>query len=140
MVDKAYLTLKRAAAELGVHEQTLRSWEKRGLIRMVRLPGSGYRRVPVTEIARLRREMADARKPVMKEASAVYGVAARLAASPVEAANACRVGDVTLEPPRTDVISLQRADRMAATVRDMLAEWKPEAAFDEFLAQRRGRE
>ncbi len=29
-----YLTLKRAAHLLGVHKQTLRSWERRGLIRM----------------------------------------------------------------------------------------------------------
>jgi excisionase family DNA binding protein len=52
-----HLTLKRAAQELGVHEQTLRAWEKRGLIRMVRLPGSRYRRVPVEEVERLKREM-----------------------------------------------------------------------------------
>lgn len=26
---------------LGVHEQTLRSWEHNGIIRMIRLPGSG---------------------------------------------------------------------------------------------------
>ena len=42
-----YVALKRAAEALGVHEQTLRNWEKRGVIRMIRLPGSGYRRVPV---------------------------------------------------------------------------------------------
>ena len=53
---QTYVTLKRAAQALGVHEQTLRSWEKRGLISMVRLPGSGYRRVPVKEIERLERD------------------------------------------------------------------------------------
>ena len=45
----AHLTLKHAAQQLGVHAQTLRSWEKRGLIKMFRLPGSNYRRVPVSE-------------------------------------------------------------------------------------------
>jgi len=54
---QVHLTLKRAAQELGVHQQTLRSWEKRGLIRMIRLPGSRYRRVPVEEVERLKREM-----------------------------------------------------------------------------------
>jgi len=52
-----HLTLKPAAQELGVHQQTLRAWEKRGLIRMVRLPGSRYRRVPVEEVERLKCEM-----------------------------------------------------------------------------------
>ena len=29
---------------LGVHENTIRNWEARGLFRAVHLPGSGYRR------------------------------------------------------------------------------------------------
>lgn len=33
-----FLTLKRAAQVLGVHEQTLRSWERRGLIRLRACP------------------------------------------------------------------------------------------------------
>jgi hypothetical protein len=48
-----YLTLKRAAQMLGVHEQTLRSWERKGLIRIARLPQSGYRRVSAEEVKRL---------------------------------------------------------------------------------------
>ena len=52
--ESSYLTLKRAAQVLGVHEQTLRSWERKGLIRMAHLPKSGYRRVPVEEVERLR--------------------------------------------------------------------------------------
>ncbi|PKO24192.1 MAG: hypothetical protein CVU38_00105 [Chloroflexi bacterium HGW-Chloroflexi-1] len=60
---QVHLTLKRAAQELSVHEQTLRSWEKRGLIRMIRLPGSRYRRVPVEEVERLKREMTSPAAP-----------------------------------------------------------------------------
>lgn len=55
--QSTYLTLKRAAQVLGVHEQTLRSWERRGLIRLARLPQSGYRRVPVEEVARVQAAM-----------------------------------------------------------------------------------
>jgi len=45
-----YLTLKEAAERLGVHPNTLRNWKRRGVIRLARLPGSCYRRVPVYEV------------------------------------------------------------------------------------------
>ena len=48
-----YLTLKEAAEQLGVHPNTLRNWERRGVIRLERLPGSRYRRVPVYEVQRV---------------------------------------------------------------------------------------
>ena len=51
---KGYLTLKEAADRLGVRPQTLRNWEARGTIQLVRLPNSGYRRVPAAEVERLR--------------------------------------------------------------------------------------
>ncbi|MEW8960132.1 MAG: MerR family DNA-binding transcriptional regulator [Moorella sp. (in: firmicutes)] len=37
------LTISKAAKKLGVHPNSLRNWEKRGLIKPVRLPG-GQRR------------------------------------------------------------------------------------------------
>jgi excisionase family DNA binding protein len=41
----------RAAAEaLGVHENTVRNWEERGILRAVHLPGSGFRRFPIEEV------------------------------------------------------------------------------------------
>ncbi len=40
----AMMTVRGAAAVLGVHENTVRHWEQRGLLRAVRLPGSGFRR------------------------------------------------------------------------------------------------
>jgi len=51
------VTLKEAAERLKVHQNTLRNWERRGLIRLVRLPGSRYRRVALEELERIAREM-----------------------------------------------------------------------------------
>lgn len=48
---------RQVAARLGVHENTIRNWEERGILHAVRLPGSGYRRFDLTEVERLAREM-----------------------------------------------------------------------------------
>lgn len=50
------LSIGEAAKELGVSDQTLRTWERKGLIKAVRLP-SGYRRYTLEEIERLKRQM-----------------------------------------------------------------------------------
>ncbi|MDP9411495.1 MAG: helix-turn-helix domain-containing protein [Actinomycetota bacterium] len=50
------LTISQAARLLGVHQNTLRSWADKGLVRHVKLP-SGYRRFTLDEIQRLRREI-----------------------------------------------------------------------------------
>ena len=50
------LTINEAARRLGVHQNTLRSWADKGLVRHARLP-SGHRRFTAAEVARLRREM-----------------------------------------------------------------------------------
>lgn len=49
--------VREAAARLGVHENTLRNWEARGVIRSVRLPVSGFRRYYASDIARYAEEM-----------------------------------------------------------------------------------
>ncbi|MBT9281826.1 MAG: IS607 family transposase [Hydrogenibacillus schlegelii] len=46
------LSIREAAEKLGVHPNRLREWEKKGLIRPIRLP-SGHRRYPVEEIDRI---------------------------------------------------------------------------------------
>jgi len=46
------LTISKAAKKLGVHPNSLRNWEKQGLIKPVRLPG-GQRRYSVDELNRL---------------------------------------------------------------------------------------
>jgi excisionase family DNA binding protein len=51
------LNVRETARRLEVHENTVRNWEDRGLIRAVRLPGSGYRRFDLAEIERLRAQM-----------------------------------------------------------------------------------
>lgn len=105
------LTLKRAAELLGVHEQTLRSWERNGIIRMVRLPGSGYRRVPVAEVTRLQHEM-----QTVKTKSAVW-----------------------IEQPDESPEAIKRGEAMAAAIRAEQAQLEEETTFDEYLANRRGR-
>lgn len=49
----AGLTVRETARRLGVHENTVRNWENRGLLRAVKLPGSGYRRFDPAEVERL---------------------------------------------------------------------------------------
>jgi excisionase family DNA binding protein len=51
------LNVRETAARLGVHENTVRNWEERGLLRAIKLPGSGYRRFDQAEVERMRDEM-----------------------------------------------------------------------------------
>lgn len=51
------LNVRTTAEALGVHENTIRNWEKSGQLRGVKLPGSGFRRFPREEVERMRREM-----------------------------------------------------------------------------------
>lgn len=57
------LNVRQTAAELGVHENTIRNWVDRGLLRAIVLPGSGFRRFPQEEVERMRREMLSAYAP-----------------------------------------------------------------------------
>ena len=50
------LTITRAAALIGVHPNTLRSWADKGLVPHVRLP-SGYRRFTVEQVEQIREGM-----------------------------------------------------------------------------------
>jgi excisionase family DNA binding protein len=51
------LNVREAAARLGVHENTIRNWETKGILHAVRLPASRYRRFEAGEIERMVREM-----------------------------------------------------------------------------------
>jgi len=51
------LNVRKTAEALGVHENTVRNWEKSGLLRGVKLPGSGFRRFPREEVERMRGEL-----------------------------------------------------------------------------------
>lgn len=57
MTAAELITVREAARRLGVHENTIRNWEERGVLRAARLPGSGYRRFSAADIARMREEM-----------------------------------------------------------------------------------
>ena len=57
MSTTEFLNVRQAAGELGVHENTIRNWEERGILHGIRLPGSNFRRFPREEIARMRDEM-----------------------------------------------------------------------------------
>jgi hypothetical protein len=57
MATRELLNVRDTARALGVHENTIRNWEARGLLRAVHLPGSGFRRFRVEEVERLRAEM-----------------------------------------------------------------------------------
>lgn len=53
----ALLSVRATAQLLGVHENTIRHWEERKLLRAVRLPGSGFRRFPEEEVMALVKQM-----------------------------------------------------------------------------------
>lgn len=57
MATRELLNVRQTAQALGVHENTVRNWEARGLLRAVRLPGSGFRRFASKDVEHLRAEM-----------------------------------------------------------------------------------
>jgi excisionase family DNA binding protein len=57
MATRQLLNVRDTAQALGVHENTIRNWEERGILRAVRLPGSGFRRFAADDVERLRSEM-----------------------------------------------------------------------------------
>jgi excisionase family DNA binding protein len=52
-----FLNVRQTAKELGVHENTVRNLEKKGKLKAVRLPGSGFRRFLKKDVDRMRKEM-----------------------------------------------------------------------------------
>ncbi len=61
-VDKR-LSVRETARKLGVHENTVRNWESKGVLRAAKLPGSGFRRFDASEVARLQSEMVEGLAP-----------------------------------------------------------------------------
>lgn len=55
--ETIFLGVGQAATRLGVHENTVRNWIDRGILRAVRLPGSNHRRMNFTDVERVRQEM-----------------------------------------------------------------------------------
>jgi len=50
------MQVRQVARELGVHENTIRRWEERGLLQAVRLP-SGVRRFRAEDVEAIRAQM-----------------------------------------------------------------------------------
>jgi hypothetical protein len=62
------LSGRESASRLGIHENTLRKWADRGIVRVVHLPGSGFRRYSLDDVNRLAAEMArELERPVGAE-------------------------------------------------------------------------
>ncbi len=57
MSTTEFFTVRQTANELGVHENTVRNLERRGELKAIRLPGSGFRRFRKEDVDRMRREM-----------------------------------------------------------------------------------
>lgn len=57
MKDHTVLNVRETARLLGIHENTVRNWVERGVLRAYRLPGSGYRRFGAADIDRVRASM-----------------------------------------------------------------------------------
>ena len=106
------LTLKEASKRLGVHPNTLRNWERQGVIRLIRLPGSRYRRVPVSEVQRLTAQM--------------HGQQAG-------------TGNVRLEPPSDDPSVIAEGQALARAIQSELAALDPTQTLEETMQALRGR-
>lgn len=63
MTGQRRLGVREAARRLGVHENTVRNWEAKGILRALKLPGSGYRRFDQAEVERLHDEMVNQLPP-----------------------------------------------------------------------------
>jgi len=57
MATTEFLNVRDTAERLGVHENTIRNWEKQGQLRAAKLPGSGFRRFRSDDVERMRQEM-----------------------------------------------------------------------------------
>ena len=103
------LTLKEASKRLGIHPNTLRNWERQGVVRLIRLPGSRYRRVPVSEVQRLAAQM--------------HGQQA----------------SVRLEPPSDDPAMIAEGQALARTIQSELATLNQTQTLEETMQALRGR-
>ena len=69
------LQVRQAAQALGVHENTVRRWEEKGLLHAVRLP-SGVRRFDSREIGAVRSRMYEGLPPMEEDNDDVVPVKA----------------------------------------------------------------
>jgi len=60
------MQVRQTARALGVHENTVRRWEERGLLRAVKLP-SGVRRFRAEDVAAMRKQMFSGFAPLRED-------------------------------------------------------------------------
>jgi MerR HTH family regulatory protein len=73
MSPKTLMSVRDTARLLGVHENTVRNWEAKGLLQAAgRLPGSGYRRFDRHQVERMRDEMWTQLAPATPEPEAEH--------------------------------------------------------------------
>jgi excisionase family DNA binding protein len=108
---KRSLTVRAAARRLGVHPNTLRNWEQRGVIHLTRLPGSHYRRVPIEEVQRLAQEMEG--KPREQ-------------------------GGVWLQLPPTDPLVIAEGRALAHEIQEQLAQLEDAGTLEDTMRTLRG--
>lgn len=131
-----YLTLKEASEQLGVHPNTLRNWGRRGVIRLERLPGSRYRRVPVYEVQRVERELTQTAPPGGEQAFSPDDWSVRI---DWPTGRWIRSGDVLiLLPPPEDPELQARAEKMALEIQAELAKVEPQGTLEETMRELRG--
>jgi excisionase family DNA binding protein len=70
------MQVRQAARALGVHENTIRRWEERGLLRAVRLP-SGVRRFRAEDVRAMREQMFSGFAPLREDEDVVRVTRAR---------------------------------------------------------------
>ncbi len=114
--QESVLTLKEASKRLGVHPNTLRHWEQRGLIRLIRLPGSHYRRVPVPEVERLLAQMQGLPAKILKARS-----------------------EPRVEPPSDDPARIAAGQALAQAIQAELAVLDQTQSLEETMQALRGR-
>lgn len=61
-MNRKYLSIKQAAAIIGVTPLTLRNWDKKGVLRPYRNPVNNYRYYRVDQIEAFLREMESSRE------------------------------------------------------------------------------
>ncbi len=118
--NPTYLTLKEASARLGVHPNTLRNWEQRGLVRLARLPGSRYRRMPESEVERLASKLETGLPDFSSDRWVHSGKV------------------LILLPPPDDPELRALAEAMAEEIKARLAKVEPQGTLEETMRELRG--
>lgn len=78
MTTSEFMNVRDTAKALDVHENTIRNWEKNGVLHGIKLPGSGFRRFARSEVERMRAEMRGAYAPATEMPEMTSGASGRV--------------------------------------------------------------